>query len=53
MLKSPLRALVKRIKIEKMYWEMVKSCEFNFFKVKILLISLSKINNNNNSLVKN
>jgi len=37
MLKSALRALVKRIKIEILHWKMVKNDEFNFLKVKILL----------------
>jgi len=37
MLKSALRALVKRIKIEILHWKMVKNDEFNFLKVEILL----------------
>jgi len=37
MLKSALKALVKRIKIEILHWEVVKSDEFYFLKVKILL----------------
>jgi hypothetical protein len=37
MLKSALRALVKRIKEEILYWKIVESDEFNFLKVKILL----------------
>jgi len=40
MLQSVLDALVKRIKIEILYWKMVKSDEFNFLKVKILLNSM-------------
>lgn len=40
MLKSALGALVKMIKIETLYWEMVKSEEFNFLKVKTLLNSM-------------
>jgi len=40
MLKSALGALIKMTKIEKLYCEMVKSEEFNFLKVKILLISM-------------
>jgi len=41
MLKSVVGVLVKRIRIEKMYWKIVKSCEFNLIKVKKLLISMS------------
>jgi len=38
MLKSiALNALVKMIKIEILYWKMIKNNEFNFLKVKILL----------------
>lgn len=37
MLKSALRALVKRTKIEMLHWKMVKSNEFNFLKDKKLL----------------
>jgi len=40
MLKSALGALVKMIKIETLYWETVKSEEFNFLKVKTLLNSM-------------
>jgi len=34
MLKTALRALVKKAKIEILCWEMMKSREFNFLKVK-------------------
>jgi len=44
MLKNALETLIKKIKIEKMYWRMVKSCELNFLKVKKLLISMSTYN---------
>jgi len=37
MLKSALRALVKKIQIKILYWKMVKIEEFDFLKVKILL----------------
>jgi len=37
MLKSALRVLVKRTKTEILHWKMVKSDEFDFLKVKILL----------------
>jgi hypothetical protein len=37
MLKNALRVLVKRIKIVILHWEMVKSDEFDFLKVKIVL----------------
>jgi len=37
MLKSVFKALVKMIKIETLYWKIVKSEEFNFLKVKTLL----------------
>lgn len=38
MLKSDLGALVKMmIKIEILYWKMVKTDEFNFLKVKIFI----------------
>jgi len=40
MLKSVLGALVKMIKIEILYWEIVKSEEFKFLKVKTLLYIL-------------
>jgi len=40
MLKSALRALVKKAKIEILCWEMMKSGEFNFLKVKKLLFSM-------------
>jgi len=40
MLKSVLEALIKMIKIETLYWKMVKSEEFNFLKVKTLLNSI-------------
>jgi len=37
MLKSALKALVKKIQIKILYWKMVKIEEFDFLKVKILL----------------
>jgi len=37
MLKSAFKALVKKIKLEILNWKMVKSDEFDFLKVKILL----------------
>jgi len=40
MLKSALGALVKKIKIEILHWKIVKSDEFYFLKVKILLNSM-------------
>jgi hypothetical protein len=40
MLKSALRALIKKIKIETLSWEMVKSEEFNFLEVETLLNSM-------------
>jgi len=40
MLTIAFGALVKMIKIETLYWEMVKSEEFNFLKVKTLLNSM-------------
>jgi len=39
-LNSALGAMVKMIKIETLHWEMVKSKEFNFLKVKTLLNSI-------------
>ena len=40
MLKSVLRALVKRVNLKMLYWKMVKSDRFNFLKVKKLLNSM-------------
>jgi len=40
MLKSALRPLVKKINLEILYWEMVKSGGFDFLKVKKLLNSM-------------
>jgi len=34
MLKSALGAFIKRIKIETLYWEIVKNEKFNFLKSK-------------------
>ena len=42
MIKSAHEVLVKMIKIEILYWEMVKTDEFNFLKFKILLNPLQK-----------
>jgi hypothetical protein len=43
MLKSALRALVKRTKVEMLYWEIVKSERFDFLKVKKLLNSMQTL----------
>ena len=40
MLKSALRALVKRTNLEMLYWEVVKNDRFDFLKVKKLLNSM-------------
>jgi len=34
MLKSDVKTLIEKIKIKILYWKMVTSDEFNFFKVK-------------------
>jgi len=40
MLKSAFGAFVKMIKIETLYWKMMKNEEVNFLKVKTLLNSM-------------